>query len=149
LRAALDRIALPEGFTLAVSGEHEEQEETFGGLAVGIILAILLVYAVMGVQFESLRHPLVIMAALPFGFVGVMLTLVLTDTTLNMNSFFGAVILVGIAVNNAIVLVDCTNMLRREHGLPLEHAVIEAGRRRLRPILMTTLTTALAMLPLA
>ena len=149
LRAALDRIELPEGFTLAIGGEHEEQEETFGGLAVGIVLAILLVYAVMGVQFESLRHPLVVMAALPFGFAGVVLTLVITGTTLNMNSFLGAIVLVGIAVNNAIVLVDYTNMLRREQGLPLEQAVLEAGRRRLRPILMTTLTTALAMLPLA
>jgi hydrophobic/amphiphilic exporter-1 (mainly G- bacteria), HAE1 family len=149
VRAALDRIELPENFSLAISGEHEQQQETFGGLAVGIVLAILLVYAVMGVQFESLRHPLVVMAALPFGFVGVIATLVITGTTLNMNSFLGAIVLVGIAVNNAIVLVDYTNMLRRESGLPLEHAVLEAGRRRLRPILMTTMTTALAMLPLA
>ena len=149
LQAAIDRIQVPEGFSLAIGGEHEQQQETFGGLAVGIVLAILLVYAVMGVQFESLRDPLVVMGALPFGFVGVVSTLVLTSTTLNMNSFLGAIVLVGIVVNNAILLVDYINILRREHGLPLEEAVIGAGRRRLRPILMTTLTTALAMLPLA
>lgn len=149
LQAALDRIEVPEGFTLAVGGEHEQQQETFGGLAIGIVLAILLVYAVMGVQFESLRDPLVVMTSLPFGFVGVVGTLVLTGTTLNMNSFLGAIVLVGIVVNNAIVLVDYINLLRREHGMALEEAVIEGGRRRLRPILMTTLTTVLAMLPLA
>ena len=149
LEAAIDRVELPEGFTLVIGGEHEQQEETFGGLAVGIVLAILLVYAVMGVQFESLRHPLVIMASLPFGFVGVVATLALTGTTLNMNSFLGAIVLVGIVVNNAIVLVDYINTMRREQGVPLEEAVLESGRRRLRPILMTTLTTVLAMLPLA
>lgn len=149
LDAALDRIELPEGFTLVVGGEHEQQEETFGGLSVGIVLAILLVYAVMGVQFESLRHPLVIMASLPFGFVGVVATLAITGTTLNMNSFLGAIVLVGIVVNNAIVLVDYINTMRREQGVPLVEAVLEGGRRRLRPILMTTLTTCLAMLPLA
>jgi HAE1 family hydrophobic/amphiphilic exporter-1 len=149
LEAALGRIEVPDGFTLVVGGEHEQQQETFGGLAVGIALAILLVYAVMGAQFESLRDPLVVMAALPFGFVGVVATLALTDTTLNMNSFLGAIVLVGIVVNNAIVLVDYINMLRREQGFALEEAVLEAGRRRLRPILMTTLTTVLAMLPLA
>ncbi len=149
LRTALDGIERPEGFTLAIAGEYEEQQETFGGLIVGIILAILLVYAVMAVQFESLRHPLVIMVAIPFGFIGVVLSLVVTGTTFNMNSFLGAIVLVGIAVNNAIVLVHYTNVLRREHGLELKHAVVTAANRRLRPILMTTLTTALAMLPLA
>jgi HAE1 family hydrophobic/amphiphilic exporter-1 len=118
-------------------------------MLLGILLAAFLVFAVMAVQFESLRHPLVIMASVPFALVGVVGALVVTDTTLNMNSALGAIVLVGIVVNNAIVLVDYTNLLRRERGASLLTAVVEAGRRRLRPILMTTLTTALALLPLA
>jgi len=149
LDEALARLERPAGFTVSIAGEQEQQDETFAGLFVGIILAVLLVYAVMAVQFESLRLPLVVMAALPFGFVGVVLTLLLTGTTFNMNSFLGAIALVGIAVNNAIVLVDYINLLRREQGFGLVQAVLEGGRRRLRPILMTTLTTGLAMLPLA
>lgn len=149
VRAALSHVERPPGFTVAVAGEQEQQDETFGGLATGVLLAILLVYAVMAVQFESLRHPMVVMVAIPFGFIGVVATLVLTGTTLNMNSFLGAIVLVGISVNNAIVLVDYVNMLRREHGVALFEAVCEGGRRRLRPILMTTLTTALAMVPIA
>ncbi|MCA9515349.1 MAG: efflux RND transporter permease subunit [Myxococcales bacterium] len=147
--AAIRGIERPAGFTIAVAGEVEEQQDTFRGLLIGIILAILLVYAVMAVQFESLRHPLVVMAALPFGFIGVVLTLLVTGTTFSMNAFLGAIVLVGIAVNNAIVLVDYANLLRREQGYALLPAIIAAGRRRLRPILMTTLTTVLAMLPLA
>lgn len=145
----LAKIERPAGFTIAVAGEQEQQQETFGGLAAGVLLAILLVYAVMAVQFESLKDPMVVMAAIPFGFIGVVVTLVLTGTTLNMNSFLGTIVLVGIAVNNAIVLVDYTNLLRREHAMALIPALVEAGRRRLRPILMTTFTTSLAMLPIA
>jgi HAE1 family hydrophobic/amphiphilic exporter-1 len=89
------------------------------------------------------------MASVPFAFVGIVGTLALTGTTFNMNSFLGAIVLVGIVVNNAIVLVDYINMLRREQGMPLYDAVVESARRRLRPILMTTLTTVLAMVPLA
>jgi HAE1 family hydrophobic/amphiphilic exporter-1 len=149
LDAAIARIDVPDGFSLRVGGEHEEQEKTFGGLLAGIVLAILLVYAVMVVQFESLLHPLIIMASVPFGLIGVVVTLVISGTTLNMNSFLGTIVLVGIAVNNAIVLVDCTNLLRREQGLALVPALIEACQQRLRPILMTTMTTVLGMLPLA
>jgi hydrophobic/amphiphilic exporter-1 (mainly G- bacteria), HAE1 family len=149
LRRAIDQIERPEGFNLAIAGEHQEQEETFGGLLIGIILAILLVYAVMAVQFESVRHPLVIMVAVPFGFIGVVLALVVTGTTFNMNSFLGAIVLVGISVNNAIVLVHYMNVLRREQDYELFDAVVSGARRRLRPILMTTMTTALAMMPLA
>jgi HAE1 family hydrophobic/amphiphilic exporter-1 len=149
LSERLARIEKPVGFSVGVAGELEQQDETFGGLATGVLLAILLVYAVMAVQFESLKDPMVVMAAIPFGFIGVVVTLVVTGTTLNMNSFLGTIVLVGIAVNNAIVLVDYTNLLRREHGMDLVTAVVEGGRRRLRPILMTTFTTVLAMLPIA
>ncbi len=149
LRARLAGLAVPEGFAIELSGELSEQEETFESLLIGILLALFLVYATMAVQFESVRHPLVVMVSVPFAFIGVVLTLLATGTTLNMNSFLGAIVLVGIVVNNAIVLVDYTNLLRREHGLPVIEAVLTAGRRRLRPILMTTLTTAMGLLPLA
>lgn len=145
---ALAGIEVPEGFSVQLGGELEQQEETYSGLLLGILLALFLVYAVMAIQFESVRHPLVVMMAVPFGFVGVVLSLVLTGTTFNMNSFLGAIVLVGIVVNNAIVLIDYTNLLRRERGMPLEVAVVTACKRRLRPILMTTLTTVLAMIPL-
>lgn len=148
-RAALARIELPEGFSLQLTGELEEQRETFDALFFGIVLAVFLVYSVMAMQFESIRHPLVVMVSVPFGFIGVALALLLTSTTFNMYSFLGTIVLVGIAVNNAIVLVDYTNRLRREHDMQIVPALIAAGTRRLRPILMTTLTTMLAMLPLA
>ena len=121
----------------------------FAELLIGVGLALFLVYTVMAVQFESLVQPLIIMTSVPFSFVGVVLSLVITGTTFNMNSFLGLVVLVGIVVNNAIVLVDYTNILRREHGEGLLDAIVKAGRRRLRPILMTTLTTALGLVPLA
>ncbi|HSK05172.1 MAG TPA: efflux RND transporter permease subunit [Kofleriaceae bacterium] len=149
LEAALAGIELPAGFSIGIAGETREQEATFAGLGVGIVLAVLLVFAVMAVQFESLRHPLLVMSAVPFGFAGVVATLVATGTTFSLNAFLGCIVLVGIAVNNAIVLIDTANLLRREHGLDILPAIVEAGRRRLRPILMTTSTTALAMLPIA
>jgi HAE1 family hydrophobic/amphiphilic exporter-1 len=149
LEDALDTIERPGGFSIAVSGEAEEQEKTFSGLGIGIVLALLLVFAVMAVQFESIRDPLLVMAAVPFGFVGVVVILVATGTTFSLNAFLGCIVLVGIAVNNAIVLVDAANLLRREQRLDPTAAMIEAGRRRLRPILMTTLTTILGVLPIA
>ncbi|MBA3462981.1 MAG: efflux RND transporter permease subunit, partial [Deltaproteobacteria bacterium] len=134
LEAGIAQIEMPLGFSVEVAGEAREQEQTFGGLQIGIILAILLVFAVMAVQFESLRHPLIVMSSVPFGFVGVVLTLVATGTTFSLNAFLGSIILVGISVNNAIVLIDCAGLLRREQGLDATAAIIEAGRRRLRPI---------------
>lgn len=149
LEAALAEIERPAGFSIGIGGELREQEGTFAGLTVGIALAILLVFAVMAIQFESLRYPLLVMSAVPYGFVGVVVTLVITGTTFSLNAFLGCIVLVGIAVNNAIVLVDAANLLRREEGLDVIEAIVEAGRRRLRPILMTTLTTVLGMLPIA
>ena len=148
LEAALAQVERPTGFSIVIAGESREQAGTFDGLTVGILLAILLVFAVMAVQFESVRYPLLVMIAVPFGFVGVIATLVITGTTFSLNAFLGAIVLVGIATNNAIVLVDAANLLRAEGSNPVD-AIIEAGRRRLRPILMTTLTTALGMLPIA
>ena len=149
LQKGLKGIAVPQGFSLAIGGEYEEQQKVFSDLMAGLLIAVFLVYVVMAVQFESFLHPLVIMTAVPFGFIGVALSLYLTGTTLNMNSFLGSIVLVGVMVNNSIVLVDYVNLLRREHGFGLHEALVEGARRRLRPVVMTTTTTILAMLPLA
>ncbi|HZA50517.1 MAG TPA: efflux RND transporter permease subunit [Myxococcaceae bacterium] len=148
VRQRLRGIDVPDGFALVIGGEQREQAETFSGMLVGVILAFLLVYAVLVVQFESLKQPVIIMTAVPFAVVGVVIALLLTGTTFNMNSFLGLIVLVGIVVNNAIILVDYTNQLR-QRGLGVVEALIECGRLRLRPVLMTTSTTILGMLPLA
>ena len=113
------------------------------------ILALALVYMVMAAQFESLRDPFIILFSIPLAAVGVVLALLLTGTTFNMQGFLGVIVLVGIVVNNAIVLIDYTNQLIREHAMPVREAVVTAGKRRLRPILMTTVTTVLGLTPMA
>lgn len=149
LQEKLSEIEVPSGFRITLGGELKKQDEAFGGLLTGILLALFLVYAVLVVQFESLKNPMVIMTAVPFAAIGVVLILVLTGTTFNMNSFLGSVVLVGIAVNNSIVLVDSIGHIRATEGLGVREAAIEAGKRRLRPVLMMTATTVLGMLPLA
>jgi HAE1 family hydrophobic/amphiphilic exporter-1 len=142
-------IEVPTGFSVVLGGELEEQRRVFVDLAIGVLLALFLVYTVMAVQFESLIQPLIIMTSVPFALIGVFSILAATGTTFNMNSFLGLIVLVGIVVNNAIVLVDHVNRLRREHGVELVEALTRAGSRRLRPILMTSLTTVLGLVPLA
>jgi HAE1 family hydrophobic/amphiphilic exporter-1 len=142
-------ITLPREFSFVYGGEYEDQVESYRELAMAFLLAVVLVYMVMASQFESLIHPLVIMFSIPFALIGVVLTLLLTGTTLNVQGLMGVIMLAGIVVNNAIVLVDYVNMLRRKHGTALLEAVEEGGRRRLRPILMTTFTTCLALTPMA
>jgi HAE1 family hydrophobic/amphiphilic exporter-1 len=149
LRSRVASVATPEGYDVLVSGELDEQGKTFYRLLLGILLASFLVYATMAVQFESLRQPLVVMASVPFAFTGVVAALLAWGTPFGMTAFLGALLLVGIVVNNAIVLVDCANQLREEKSLGPREALILAGQRRLRPILMTTLTTVLGLLPLA
>lgn len=143
------RRDLPQGYTVAMGGESAEQARSFAQLALGLLLALGLVYMVMASLFESFLHPFVMLLSVPFAAIGVVVTLVATGTTFNVNSFLGAIVLVGVVVNNAIVLVDYTNLMRRRLDVPLAEAVVEAGRRRLRPILMTTLTTALGLVPVA
>jgi len=149
VRESLADLTVPEGFTVFFGGEFEEQQKAFKQLLIGLLLAVALVYMVMASLFESLLHPLIMLLSVPFAMIGIVLTLLLTGTTLNMNSFLGAIVLVGVVVNNAIILVDYINLLRREGKMDLTAAVIEGGRRRLRPILMTMLTTSLALLPVA
>lgn len=148
VQSRLDKIPRPSGYALRVSGAWEEQQKSFNELLVSLILALVLVYMVLACQYESLINPLVVMMSVPLAAAGVLVTLFLTHTTLNLQSYIGCIMLGGIVVNNAILLVDQASQL--EHlGLPVRDAVAEAGRRRLRPILMTSLTTILALFPLA
>lgn len=149
LSQAFSRIQLPPGVFVHIAGDFEEQQKAFRELLVGFMLALLLVYMVMAAQFERLIDPLVIMFAVPFGAIGVLAALYVTGTTLNVNSYIGSIMLVGIVVNNAIVLVDYMNLKQREDRMSVYEAVVLAGRTRLRPILMTTGTTVLALVPMA
>jgi hydrophobic/amphiphilic exporter-1 (mainly G- bacteria), HAE1 family len=148
IQARLDLIARPVGYDLVIAGNFEEQQKAFRELLVSLVMALLLVYMVLACQYESLRDPVVVMASVPVAAVGVLLTLFLTGTTLNLQSYIGCIMLGGIVVNNAILLVDQAGKLRLS-GMNVHEAVAEAGRRRLRPILMTSLTTILALMPLA
>jgi len=149
LQEKIQAISKPRGYEVIIGGEYEEQVEAFEAMTFAAILALLLVYMVMASQFESLRDPFIILFSIPLAAVGVTSILVVTETTFNMQAFLGVIVLVGIVVNNAIVLIDYTNLLIRDHGLPLREAVVTAGKRRLRPILMTTSTTVLGLLPMS
>ena len=149
LEVELAKINRPEGYEFQFGGEWEDQQEAFNDLLFAAILALILVYMVMAAQFESLRDPFIILFSIPLAAVGVVTMLVATGTTFNMQGFLGVIVLVGIVVNNAIVLIDYTNQLRRDHGYSIREAVSTAGERRLRPILMTTVTTVLGLVPMA
>ncbi|MGD2269661.1 MAG: efflux RND transporter permease subunit [Desulfobacterales bacterium] len=148
VQALLDLIPRPIGYDLLIAGNYEEQQKAFRELVVSLALALVLVYMVLACQYESFRDPLVVMLSVPVAAVGVLVMLFLTKTTLNVQSYIGCIMLGGIVVNNAILLVDQAGRLRNS-GMPTRDALAEAGRRRLRPILMTTLTTILGLLPLA
>lgn len=143
-----EEIVLPDGVSIEYGGMIEEQEKSEKALTLMIALGVVLVYMVMAAQFESFLHPLLIMFSVPFAFGGVSAVLHLTGTPLSMSAYIGMVLLVGIVVNNSIVLVDCVNRLRRE-GEPLGRAISQGGRQRLRPVLITTFTTVLGMMPMA
>jgi HAE1 family hydrophobic/amphiphilic exporter-1 len=149
LSMALANIPRPTDYELRFGGEFEEQQEAFRNMTFAAILALVLVYMVMASQFESMRDPFIILFSIPLAFIGIVLMLLLTKTTFNIQGFLGVIVLLGIVVNNAIVLIDYTNLLRREYGYALREAVITAGQRRLRPILMTTVTTVLGLAPMA
>ncbi len=149
LRNDLRNIPLPSGFTIEYGTDYEDQMEMMQDLTFGVILALILVYMVMACQFESLRDPFVVMFSVPLAAIGVLGILFVTNTTINMQSMIGCIMLGGIVVNNAIILVDYANLLRRRDGYNVRGALEEAGRRRLRPILMTALTTILGLVPLA
>ncbi|RKY00535.1 AcrB/AcrD/AcrF family protein, partial [Candidatus Poribacteria bacterium] len=145
----LSKLKIPADFSIEFGGSAKEQRESFRWLAIAFLGAVFLVYAVMAAQFESLLDPFIIMFTVPLAVIGVVWMLALTGTTLNILSFAGAIMLAGIVVNNGIVMVDYINLLRRKYGMGLREAVLEGGRRRLRPVLMTALTTIFGMLPMA
>jgi multidrug efflux pump subunit AcrB len=131
-----------------LGGQREEQKESFKSLFLALALALMLVYMTMASQFKSLREPFIVMFSVPMGLIGVAITLYLTKTPLSINAFMGIIMMVGIVLSNGILLVEFANSALSRGATPQE-AVIEAGRIRLRPILMTTLTTIVGMLPMA
>jgi len=147
-KAIIDDMELPEGVTIQISGDYEDQQESFHDLATLALLIILLVFIVMAAQFESLKLPFIIMFSIPFALSGVLIALWLTDTSINLMSMLGAIMLIGIVVKNGIVLIDYTGLCR-ERGMSAITATVTAARSRLRPVLMTTLTTILGMIPMA
>ena len=144
----LSEIAIPSEFTVLLGGNAEDQQESFFYLMLAFIIAVLLVYMVMASQFESLVDPFIIMFTVPLSIIGVLGFLFITNTSLSVMALVGVVMLVGIAVNNGIVLVDYINQLR-ERGKSLYEAAESGGVTRMRPVLMTALTTIFGMLPLA
>ncbi|MGP4072287.1 efflux RND transporter permease subunit [Piscibacillus sp. B03] len=144
----LSGLTFPEGYSYNIGGQAEDMMEAFEDLALALVFSIFLVYAVMAVQFENFLHPFIIMFSLPTMIIGVILGLFVTGLPLSIPAFIGVIMLAGIVVNNAIVLVDYINILRRK-GVERFEAIIEAGANRLRPILMTSLTTILGMIPLS
>jgi HAE1 family hydrophobic/amphiphilic exporter-1 len=145
----LPDVHVPQDFSVGFGSEVEEQARAFSQLQLMLILAVVLVYAVMASQYESLRDPFIIMFSVPLAAIGVVLALKLTGTTFSLQAYIGVIMLAGIVVSNAILLVDYTNVLRRRDGLPLREAVATAGRTRLRPILMTSLATILGLVPMS
>jgi HAE1 family hydrophobic/amphiphilic exporter-1 len=148
LEGILAETRIPVGFTARLSGQNEEMQVSFKSLQFALLLAIFLVYLIMASQFESLLHPFVIIFTIPLALIGAILALFVTGATVSVVVFIGLIMLAGIVVNNAIVLVDLINQLRHKGKTKIE-AILEGGATRLRPILMTTLTTALGLLPLA
>jgi len=148
IRELLRNVPIPRDFAITFGGDYEEQQKSFRELLLSCVLALVLVYMVMACQYESLRDPFVVMFSVPLAAIGVILMLFFTGTTFNIQSFIGSIMLGGIVVNNAILLVDHTNLLRRRDAMPIREAIEEAGRRRLRPILMTAATTVIGLVPL-
>jgi hydrophobic/amphiphilic exporter-1 (mainly G- bacteria), HAE1 family len=150
LQRDLNELKLPEDFSIDIGGAWKERQRSFDALQVGFVIAVLLMYMVMASQYESLLDPLLILVTLPLAAIGVILMLWLTGTTFNVQSYIGCVMLSGIVVNNAIMMVDYFQQLRRaEPQADVDALIVRSGGRRLRPVLMTKLTAALGMMPMA
>ena len=141
-------MRMPQGVNTYISGQREEMETSFKSLQLALALAIFLVYLVMASQFESLLHPFVILFTIPLAAIGAIFGLYLTGSVINVVALIGSIVLAGIVVNNGIVLIDLINR-NRGQGMSRTDAILDAGPKRLRPILMTTMTTVLGLLPLA
>jgi HAE1 family hydrophobic/amphiphilic exporter-1 len=148
IAALLKKMPLPQGYFYDYGGEQQSMKETFSSLLLVLMLALLLVYMILAALYESLIHPLTIMVSIPFAFTGAFIMLAITGTTLSTTSYIGLIMLVGIVATNAIVLLDFV-IKNRERGMNRHDAVVEAGKVRLRPILMTAIATLFAMIPLA
>ena len=149
IQKLLDASSIPSTFQVGFAGDVELMQESAQGLLVALLLAVTFIYIVLASQFESFTEPIIIMLALPLALVGAFLMLLVTGHHLGMPAMIGIVMLMGLVTKNAILLVDLTNQLRREKGLSVVDAILEAGPVRLRPILMTTLAMVLGMLPSA
>jgi hydrophobic/amphiphilic exporter-1 (mainly G- bacteria), HAE1 family len=149
VQSRIGELRLPPDFSAGFGTEWEEQQRSFNQLRMVLILAVLLVYAVMASQYESLRDPFIIMFSIPVAAIGIVGALIVTNTSFSMQAYIGVIMLAGIVVSNAILLVDYINTLRRRDGIPLREAVELGGRTRLRPILMTSLATMLGLVPMA
>jgi HAE1 family hydrophobic/amphiphilic exporter-1 len=148
VQKAIDNTSLPSGVMVQISGAIKDQMDAFKDIAFLMVVSLILVYLIMASQFESLKMPFIIMFSIPFAFSGVAIALFTTNTALSVISGIGAVMLIGIVVKNAIVLVDFINLMR-DRGYELYEAIAISGRSRLRPVIMTSATTILAMVPLA
>jgi len=147
-RQKLEKLVLPEDYRYEFVGENKEMQESFLQLALALVLSIILVNMIIAAQFESLLMPLAVMFSVPFSLIGVILALLLADKSLNVLSYIGIIMLVGIVVNNSIVLIDYINRLRQT-GMERKEAIVLGGKTRLRPILMTMFTTVFALVPMA
>ncbi len=149
VQKVLDKTVIPADFELELSGGFEEMQQSFTDMRFVIFVALILVYMIMVGQFESFKEPFIIMFTVPLALIGVLWMLFFTGTTINTQSLIGILLLGGIVVNNAIVYIDYANQLRRKQNMPLKEAVIQAGRIRMRPILMTAFTTSFGLIPMA
>ncbi|NDV56578.1 efflux RND transporter permease subunit [Bacteroides sp. 519] len=147
VRAATNDIEVQPNYSITVAGDEEKRQESMHSLVLALVLSIILVYMVLASQFESLLHPFTILLTIPLAVVGAILLFFITGSTLNIMGVIGMVMLVGIAVNNSIILVDRINQIK-DSGTELTEAIVQAGKQRIRPIIMTSLTTILALLPM-
>jgi HAE1 family hydrophobic/amphiphilic exporter-1 len=149
IKAAFENLTLPPGYTIAEGGWNQEQNNTFGAIFLALGIAVLLMYLILVIQFGSFLDPLAILVSLPLSLIGVVVALIVTGDTLNIMSLMGVMLLMGIVTKNSILLIDFAKWAREERGLPLRDALIEAGRIRLRPILMTSFALIAGMLPVS
>ena len=148
IQERVKRVALPQGYLITIGGQFEEMQTASESMLLALLLAVFLVYAVMAAQFESLVHPLIIIFSIPLAFIGVVYALYILEIPVSVVVFIGGIVLAGVVVNDAIVLVDYINRLRST-GLPIDDAIVKACQTRLRPVLMTTMTTVLGLTPMA
>ncbi|MEG0039832.1 MAG: efflux RND transporter permease subunit, partial [Bacteroides sp.] len=147
-KTIIDKMDIPAGITIQPAGSYEDQQDSFRDLGILGLLIIILVFIVMAAQFESLTYPFIIMFSIPFALSGILMALYFTNSTLSVMSLLGGIMLIGIVVKNGIVLIDYITLCR-ERGMAVLNSVVTAGRSRLRPVIMTTATTILGMVPMA